>query len=115
MIKVTDNTGWDLHPAWQRVLEPPVAEIGSMVEMIRAIVVKTPMTWRTGNALIAKLELAEFYIVRGRFTLAIRYLRSFIRQVNNLASSGRLDPSSAGELVADALTIIAQLRTSRVA
>ena len=115
LVKVTDNTGWDLHPAWQRVLEPPTAEIGLMVKMIHAIVVKTPMTWRTGNALISKLELAEFYIVRGRFTLAIRYLRSFIRQVNNLASSGRLNQLSASQLVADALTIIAQLRTGWVA
>ena len=64
---------------------------------------------RAGSSLIDKLERAEYYIVRGKVTLALRSLRSFIRQVNYLVSIGRLSQQNAGELVAGALGIIAQL------
>jgi Tol biopolymer transport system component len=109
LVPVTDNTGWDLHPAWQRVLEPPAAQIGPMVDLIRALVIKTRLSRSAGAALIAKLEQAEFYIVRGNETQALRVLRAFIRQVNSLVSFRRISVPMGRELVAGALTIVAQL------
>lgn len=109
LVPVTDNTGWDLHPAWQRVLEPPSTTIGAMADLIRALIVKTRLTRSAGTALVSKLELVEFYLVRGSETRALRVLRAFIRQVNYLVSIRRIPVLAGRELVADALTIVAQV------
>ena len=109
LVKLTDNTGWDLHPAWQRAPAPALEQIGPLVDMVRALIVKTPLTWRAGSSLIHKLERAESFIVHGHTDMALRNLRSFIRQVNNLVSAGRLSEQNGQELVAAALGIIAQL------
>ncbi len=110
LVKLTDNTGWDIHVAWQREPAPALDQIGPLVDKIRALIVKTRLTPRAGSSLIDKLERVEFYIVRGRESLALRYLRAFIRRVNYLAFKGKLSQQSARELVADALGIAAQLQ-----
>jgi hypothetical protein len=109
LVKVTDNTGWDLHPAWQRAPTPPLGMIGPLIDRILVMIRETPLTWRAGTELIHRLELAERHIAKRRTEAALRALRSFIRQVKDLVDKRRLWPSSGEELIAAALAIIAQL------
>ena len=109
LVSLTDNTGWDLHPAWQRVLEAPSLEVDFLIERIRALIIKTELTRRAGWSLIEKLEVAKFYIIRDRVAPAARSLRSFIRQVISLDENGRIDPQDAGGIISGALTILAQV------
>lgn len=72
------------------VTEP--ADIGALVEQLG-------LPAGTENALMAKLSAAEASLARGSVGAAVNQLHAFINQVNALRRSGRIDGSTADQLI----------------
>jgi uncharacterized repeat protein (TIGR01451 family) len=92
------------------IVPPPPQPIKKLIVDVKTLVLHGALSPGEGNALIAKLEAAQAQLDRGRTEPARNALGAFVKEVEALQRSRRLDAETARGLIDAARDAIASLR-----
>jgi dipeptidyl aminopeptidase/acylaminoacyl peptidase len=109
LVKLTDNLGWDIHPAWQRVPATAADELDALASAVDTLVSDGILHHGVATALDEKLDAADALLVQGYERAAANTLRAFINQLDALVRSRRLSPSLAQILIDAAKAAISRI------